>query len=256
MATKRRHVPAAVKQHLDRRRKQTASLAVRQGAGLGKSARDRLKPLIDDVPDVDDNPFDLTVAWKDMSRQLITSFKSNWIMPSGNILIGGGTGFTFMPITYPPAIDADKLEALKGAAARKVTVQVPDMVHVITGWRGWTLRNGRLGALGIDSQWPTRQALEAECKKSIGFSSSGEHLAPEWSCTCGIWAFKDVDRLVAAIGGQYPAVKVIGSVSLWGKVIETENGYRAQYAYPSELWLLDNALEDLGRVYDVPIRTA
>jgi hypothetical protein len=45
-------------------------------------------------------------------------------------------------------------------------------------------------------------------------------------------------------------------VSLWGRVVETENGYRAEHAYPSELWLLDDSLEELGMVYDVPVRTA
>lgn len=39
---------------------------------------------------------------------------------------------------------------------------------------------------------------------------------------------------------------VIGTVSLWGKVIVTERGYRAQYAYPKELFIgaaLDPYLE-------------
>lgn len=80
------------------------------------------------------------------------------------------------------------------------------------------------------------------------------HLAPAWHCNCGVWAFKDVDRLVAAIGSGYNNIKVIGSVSLWGRVIETENGYRAQYAYPSELWLLDGSLEELALIYGVPVR--
>lgn len=69
------------------------------------------------------------------------------------------------------------------------------------------------------------------------------------------WAFKELDSLVAALGSKYEDIKVLGQVSLWGRVIETENGYRAQYAYPAELWLFDDSLEELGLVYDVPVRT-
>ena len=48
---------------------------------------------------------------------------------------------------------------------------------------------------------------------------------------------------------------MIGSVDPWGRVIETENGFRAQYAYPKELWLLEDGLEELGWIYGVKIRT-
>lgn len=30
----------------------------------------------------------------------------------------------------------------------------------------------------------------------------------------------------------------LGLVSLWGKIIEAEEGWRAQYAYPRMIWLL------------------
>lgn len=167
---------------------------------------------------------------------------------------------TLERVAAPPAISPAKLEALKAAEPRKLAPRVPDMVEVITGWRGWTLSScGRLEALGKDTVWPARRALEAECNRasSLGrfIPTGGHHFAPGWDCSCGIWAFKDLDRLVAALGSQYGGVRVIGTVSLWGRVIETVNGYRAQYAYPAELWLLDDSLEELGRIYDVPVRS-
>ncbi|MDQ3917189.1 MAG: hypothetical protein M3348_01690 [Acidobacteriota bacterium] len=152
-----------------------------------------------------------------------------------------------------PTIDPAKLEALKCVEPRKVEARVPDLCEVITAWRAWSLvcdQGGwRLKALGRSEVWPPRARLDAACG-----TGAKQHPAPAWKCQCGVWAFKSLDNLVAAIGTKYANTKVLGTVSLWGRVIETENGYRAQYAYPAELWLLDDAPEDLGRVYDVPVR--
>ncbi len=63
-----------------------------------------------------------------------------------------------------------------------------------------------------------------------------------------------LDELLGALSGY--TVTVFGQVSLWGRIIETTKGFRAQYAYPKELWLLDNSLEELGFIYGVPVRTA
>lgn len=176
--------------------------------------------------------------------QLIQPSSSMWILPSQNLIFGSGS-FSF----GTRSLDLDKLEKLKAATPYKPVpqIRVPDLIECITGWRGWGLsKSGRLEALGQNTAWPVKEALTAVCE------NSGGHVAPNWSCSCGIWAFKDVDNLAASIG-QY-AVKVIGTVSLWGKVIETENGYRAEKAYPKELWLLDDSLEELGIIYDVPVR--
>lgn len=197
-------------------------------------------PLL--LPKIEFDFSSITDAW---AQQMVQSFN----MPR----------WTFAPSTptwmglieRAPAIDAATLEALKSATPYKPQpkMRVPDLIECITGWRGWALsKSGRLEALGQSTVWPAKEALTATCE------ASGGHFAPHWTCSCGIWAFKDVDRLVAAIGSGYAAVKVIGSVSLWGKVIETENGFRAEKAYPKELWLLDDSLEELGLIYDIPVR--
>ena len=152
-----------------------------------------------------------------------------------------------------PSVDADKLESLKTSEPFRVTPRVPDRVEVITAWRAWCVdydqeEGYRLEALGRDAIWEPRKIFRAVCDEDE------EHPAPCADCQCGIWAFKELDGLVAAIGNKYGAVRVLGNVQLWGRVIETENGYRAQYAYPSELWLLDSSLEELGLIYDVPVR--
>lgn len=177
-------------------------------------------------------------------RQVLNpSMQSSWILPS--------TTFGFDTTTA--GIDATKLEALKTAEPYRVTQRIPDYVQVITAWRAWSVVNEggyRLKALGAEHIWQPKAPVEAAC-----IYSSASHPAPQSACTCGVWAFKELNSLVAAIGGTYGEIKVLGQVSLWGRVVETENGYRAEKAYPSELWLLDSSLEELGLIYDVPVRT-
>jgi hypothetical protein len=45
-------------------------------------------------------------------------------------------------------------------------------------------------------------------------------------------------------------------VSLWGRVLARENGFRAQYAYPYELFLIggqDELARELRRLYAVDV---
>lgn len=151
-----------------------------------------------------------------------------------------------------PHIDANKLAVLKVAEPHKVTQQIPDLVEVITGWRCWGVHETfKLESLGQDTVWEPHQILQAEC------SVAGGHRAPQMNCTCGIWAFKELDALVEATV-SYDNIAVLGQVSLWGRVVETENGWRAERAYPRELWILrgGEGLEELGYIYDIPIRIA
>jgi hypothetical protein len=51
-----------------------------------------------------------------------------------------------------------------------------------------------------------------------------------------------------------PPITVVGAVSLWGRVIEHTDGYRAQYAYPNRLAVVGGTKQlavDLGLAYGV-----
>lgn len=194
----------------------------------------------------------------------------------GSLLLGGYLSNLTSPlpaaqlrVIKEPPFDAAKLEALKAAEPYRVTQRVPDMVEVITAWRAWRVTHAadgpRLQALGVSHVWEPRTPVEARCDKSgrsIGAMSgmyfpsgySSQHRAPHWECECGVWAFKDLDGLTSALQ-EYSDVRVLGNVQLWGRVIETENGYRAEKAYPSELWCFSKDLEELGLIYDIPVRT-
>jgi hypothetical protein len=180
-------------------------------------------------------------------------------------------------VSNPPAVGpisrartAEKTTGRETAEERLMLARIPDLVQVITAYRAWRVEsvNGqvRLSALGMDVVWEPRQKAEAVCMQWASWKMGRllskeacplEHEAPDFHCCCGIWGFKSIENLRLALGRTYRP-SVIGKVSLWGRVIETENGFRAQYAYPEQLWVCEasSPAEELGLVYGVPVRTA
>ena len=89
-----------------------------------------------------------------------------------------------------------------------------------------------------DRAWPRGRAVAAVCD----CGPACRHEAPVNGCTCGYWAFQSLEGLLDVMrpaATLQPTVgpDVIGSVWLWGKVIRTERGFRAQYAYPREIFV-------------------
>lgn len=112
---------------------------------------------------------------------------------------------------------------------------IPDFFEPIVGYRGWnTNLNGWLVSATADVAWEPRKANPARC--SVGPESyqhwhpeTGQTMpAPMSGCTCGYYAYKQ------DVPNEYH-VTVRGSVKLWGRIIEHETGYRAEFAYPFEL---------------------
>lgn len=139
----------------------------------------------------------------------------------------------------------------------------------IVGWRQWNFMYPHfLANLGNDTIYVPREKIEAHCEQysTIGTSvlpkDHSEQQAPHLTCTCGIHAYKEKPRLLREIRNKMtiPAIYsglrlVYGEINLWGKVIEHEDGYRAQFGYPKRLWCTP-AIEPLagwiGYVYGVP----
>lgn len=94
----------------------------------------------------------------------------------------------------------------------------------------------RLRSLSQPEFWPTRARLESLCGRE-------SHLAhrysagPEADCECGIWAFRAYDLAERTLLDYAQSGRVLarGRVSLWGRIIEQEHGWRAQFAYPLEI---------------------
>lgn len=110
-----------------------------------------------------------------------------------------------------------------------------------------------------ESEWESGTRFEARCVAG--------YPAPQFGCSCGIYA---LDRLRPyslrndVFWRPRETILVVGTASLWGTAIQHSRGWRAEYAYPLELWVVpipwsggneetaDALARDLARVYHVP----
>jgi hypothetical protein len=149
------------------------------------------------------------------------------------------------------------------------------IVEPLVGWRLWHVRPHG-GGHRLESftwhhvSWPAGRRMEAGC------AVHGE-AAPAAGHECGIYAFA-TRELAEDLLRRYMGVRhcygphqrelpprapgrpiALGQVSLWGRVLVRENGFRAQYAYPYELFLIggDPAIaRDLRDRYAVDVWAA
>jgi hypothetical protein len=78
----------------------------------------------------------------------------------------------------------------------------------------------------VPSPWPTDHDRRAKC------FALGGHDAPDRTCTCGFSAF-----YVLPAEPDLPAPEAAwGAVVAWGRVVECERGFRAEYARPLALF--------------------
>jgi hypothetical protein len=176
------------------------------------------------------------------------------------------------PNFYSPtqAVEPPVESPFKGTAQRfletppRAAVQpTPDYTQCLTGYRRWLIpkRDRRLRSLNEQfGDWPIRSALKATCYRSDSWEpflgSNPKHDSPYQNCHCGIYAFKEASSLdFEPLGVDLWDVEIgWGIVDLWGRVIEHEHGWRAEFAYPRELWLFNGAGEDVAALYGVPVR--
>lgn len=110
------------------------------------------------------------------------------------------------------------------------------------GWRAWNLSetdgDPSLEPAGSGTgAWPPRQAVVARCgAPALMTVGVGRHDAPDPRCTCGIYAGRSLDTFERN-RPAWPPPTVIGTIALWGRIVEHERGWRARYAYPSRLRL-------------------
>lgn len=121
-------------------------------------------------------------------------------------------------------------------------------VEPIEGWRAWRLRRTDEGALRVAPttprpDWEPGVAIHATCSGAhtreymiYNPELAKFHRSPEPGCTCGVHATKDPRRLRRSRPGK--TAGVIGTVAMWGRVIEHTKGWRAEFAYPARLRLV------------------
>lgn len=130
---------------------------------------------------------------------------------------------------------------------------IPDYCEALTGYRAWNVASHGLLASSTGYAWLPRKAKAAKCLQHENtrmhwHPETGELMAaPVLGCSCGYYAYK------IAVGPQHTPLEVHGEVKLWGRIIEHEDGYRAQFAYPSRLRCADPRLAARLRfLYGVP----
>ena len=114
---------------------------------------------------------------------------------------------------------------------------IPDYVFPVTGYRVWQCGSQGLKSLNGEL-WPPAQPLVARCRTTAGakkvLGGQSGHDAPQWECTCGVYAAKSPHHLSRK---GYLDYGIGGEVYLWGQVVEHSSGWRAQLAYPKNLVL-------------------
>ncbi len=125
----------------------------------------------------------------------------------------------------------------------------PDYIEPIVGWRTWLVvceRDGfRLRSVVYDALWVPHKELVAGCLRralSLPWRRRSEHAPPVRACGCGIYAAREPEEAASYLGGRswgdgLSIHRVIGTVSLWGRVVECASGWRASYAYPKTIYV-------------------
>jgi hypothetical protein len=110
--------------------------------------------------------------------------------------------------------------------------ETPLVPGPVIAWRAWALSGHeatlRLRPVGrFARSWLPRRPVEASC------GHWRLHRAPSIGCTCGVHATRDSELLRRARGPV-----VVGTVALWGTIVEHALGYRARFGYPLQLCLV------------------
>jgi hypothetical protein len=139
----------------------------------------------------------------------------------------------------------------------EIGTAVRESSGVVTGWRAWVVTRTedglRLASVLHDLVWPIETPIVAECRRHEDPFADPvlAHPVPGAVCGCGFHAARDpADALSYARGRDEPGTvcRVLGEVSLWGHVLETQGGWRASHAYPVRLFVPD---ADIGAALGV-----
>jgi hypothetical protein len=119
-------------------------------------------------------------------------------------------------------------------------MSIPDYISPIVGYRVWRWVAAGLKSLNGEP-WSPGKPLAAACRASnrrttVGRAEAAHDAndAPQEKCRCGVYASKSLEHLHTT---GYERYGICGEVNLWGTVVEHEQGFRAQFAYPKTLFL-------------------
>jgi hypothetical protein len=140
----------------------------------------------------------------------------------------------------------------------------------IVGWRVWRIseNDGELVLRSVYQHqvvWPGREPLRADCH-CMGVVDSHEAPSLGPGRECGIYAVREEELTrrwswFTRVPAAATVGKAFGRVNLWGRVIRFAHGYKAEFAYPADLRLLDldagyrtgEVSEELAETYGIPV---
>lgn len=161
--------------------------------------------------------------------------------------------------------------------------EVPTYLEPLIGWRTWTLEDTTerlrsrdpwaispesdwtkpsitepVGPMKLVSggatEWPLRERLTAVCR------NGQDHRSPEPRCRCGIYAAASHqvlrDRGYAAGPDDHRAPDLVGELWMWGRVMQSDDILRAEFAYPKRLFVPFRTwkkAKPLTELYGVPV---
>lgn len=135
--------------------------------------------------------------------------------------------------TPPPPNMLQTVQNLPGAKSYGLKLSTGE--EPITGFRDFKLTQGLFG-YALQSRngavWPGRKKMVALCNGNPFVP----HDVPEPSCSCGIYAYDTPANATFHSTGM-----IWGEIAMWGEVLVCETGYRAEFAYPTALFLLNSA---------------
>ena len=122
--------------------------------------------------------------------------------------------------TEPLLITGDKT---RDAALGEPRIRAGEII----GWRFWKLCNGLLYSVFVPYTWRPG-VFERSSAKHCEFKNFGYRLFKD---NLGYHAFRDKEQAEReACMHAYWSPVVIGSVAMWGEVIEHQHGWRSEYA--------------------------
>lgn len=137
-------------------------------------------------------------------------------------------------------------------------VEVPDRIGTVQGFRGWQWDYqryfqgcGHLRSMTRHTIWTPGQVTRAVCGGNADPNMNGDvavgftHQSPNEKCKCGIYMLNSLEDVI-----DYFGFNVYGKVAGWGKVVEAENGFRVEYCYPLEFFIIYKEAKNLHQFID------
>lgn len=161
------------------------------------------------------------------------------------------SGFSSSRVATQPRKAALNTTVPKGAKPEDygVTEGVQRSKKAMVGWRMWNVyppMNNKLRepfklySLSYGGPWPSMAPQIGTCHNADP-SEITDHKCPSWEHRCGVHAVKSTSQLRKwgnpDVGPNSEYARVTGEVEMWGRVLEYEEGFRAEWAYPLKLYL-------------------